>query len=718
MDDCSDSRSKDLLSQGPYCLLYLTQAFNEVYADKFLKTLVLTTQVQSVMGTEDILPIKAAILGPCKVIPQEQDNVAFKSIDLDMKTHWTSMLINSFYWELAHTTSSDFKEEFAYRGQYRWINKLKPCDKQIENTQHVRLKKNGVYIITGGLGGIGLSIAEHLAQHYSANLILLSRREFLPESEWQIHADNMGSEYHDKVKRLLSIKKYASSLAVESVAIENLPKLKLTIESIKRRFDFISGVIHAAGVAGGGVAQFKTIETYETVLTPKLIGTDNLIECLKNEPLDFIVLMSSITSITGFPGQIDYCSANRVLDAYINKNDNFDHPVFCVAMNWLAWREVGMASESKTLLIGLDESNSISPQEGCGIFEKIIHSGTTQVIISKEDLNCYQSPKENLGEPDLKQSDDSSITDALLKIWQQILGLEHITIDDDFYDLGGHSLLAVSLLSKIRQQFDIKIPSTTLFEVKTIRALATVIESYKQEQEEYSPLVVLRQGDVALPPLFIVHPVGGTVFCYMQLATILNTERTIYAFQDPSIEAERSLFSSIEEMAKFYLEHIQKIQVQGPYYLCGASFGSLVATEIAYLLEQKNEIVEFIGIIDGWGTHGQTDFDSAYVRAIIQMHNPVCDDNFHFEKQALWESLLYQRLKMMLQYPYKNIQSQATLFKAKDLLPEYQSIEASDNHWSQYISCLSTKIISGNHNTMLQEPYVKILAFEMSKYLS
>ncbi len=716
LDDESNMDSKILLPKGPYCLLYLTQVFHEVHPDKFLKALVLTTQIQSVMGTEDILPIKAAILGPCKVIPQEQDNIAFKSIDLELKSNWTPVFINSLYWELVQTTSDDFKKEIAYRGQYRWIKQLKPCEKEIENFQYGRLMKNGVYIITGGLGGIGLSIAEHLAKHYDANLVLLTRSEFIPESEWHTYVDNRNSKHYEKIKRLLTIKKYSSSLAIESVAVENLQELTFVIESVKQRFGLINGVIHAAGVAGGGVAQFKTIETYKNVLTPKLVGTDNLIKCLKNDSLDFMVLISSITSVTGFPGQIDYCSANCVLDAYANKNDNFNHPVLCVAMNWLAWREVGMAAESKTLLMTLDDSNSISEKEGCNIFEKIINCEFNQVIISKDDLNFYAPPKVSLHE--FNHSYSSNVIDILLALWQQTLGLEHINIDDDFYELGGHSLLAVSLLSRIRHQFNVKIPSTILFQVKTIRALATVIESYKQEQEEYSPLVILREGDVSRAPLFMVHPVGGTVFCYMKLANILDTDRTIYAFQDPSIEAEKSLFQNIEEMAAFYLNHIQKIQKKGPYYLCGASFGSLVVAEIAYLLEQQKEIVKFIGIIDGWGTHGQTDFDTNYVREIINLHHSDHQENLQFDKQFLWEALLRQRLNMMLCYQYKHVDSPLILFKAIELLSEYKVIDAQDNHWSKYASSVSVWNIPGDHNTMMLEPNVVILSQEISKYLN
>lgn len=711
---CRDKEK--ILFAGPYSLLYLTQAFNDLVSNRVLKILVVSNHVHSVMGHEDIEPIKATILGPCKVIPQEQDNMISKLIDLDETCQWTPLLIKQFFIELSTISHLDFKEEIAYRGDYRWVKKLEPCDAEIAKSQGTHLKKHGVYIITGGLGGIGLSMAEHLAKHYHAHLILLTRNEFLSEGQWQACLkDPSPSPHGQKIKKLLDIKKQAQTLTIECAAVEDRERLKSVIDGVKKKFHRIHGVIHAAGIAGGGIAQLKTIETYEAVLKSKVAGTANLIACLKDEPLDIMIFMSSITAMTGYPGQIDYCSANCVLDAYAAMQPCFSHPVFCLSMNWLAWRDVGMAAESKTLLMNLDETNSISPKEGGEIFEKVVNSNLHQVIISKDNLNFYENPQRSLQGTEHRAGSNSSVIDTLLSIWQQTLGIEDIGLDDDFYELGGHSLLAVSLLSKIRHQLDIKIPSTTLFQVKTIRGLAIVIESSKQEHDVHSSLVILRQGDESKSPLFMIHPVGGTVFCYMQLARLLDTDRTLYAFQDPSIEVEASLFSTIEEMAIFYLEHIQKIQPHGPYYLCGASFGSLVVTEMAYQLEKQQETVAFVGLIDGWGTHGQANFDADYVKEMIHLQH--YQEHAEFENQALWTSLLAHRLNMMLQYPFQCIQSPIVLFKALTLLPEYKAIDSSDNHWAQYAAELSIHIIPGDHNTMMQMPHVEILAQKMSPYL-
>lgn len=718
---------EEILNNGPYCLMYLSQAFTEIYPSKLLKGLVLTNQIYSVLGNEIVSPVKAAILGPCKVIPQEQDNIFFKLIDLE--TELSPVLIDALYSEAETISSACFKEEIAYRGDYRWLRHLQPCSEVIEDNKNNRIKLNGVYLITGGLGGIGLALAQHLAKKYHVNLVLVSRSDTLPSSEWQDYIKNCENRNKNEDQKrfqqiisLIDINKNAASLTIKVSAVEDAISLNEVILAIKQKFGRIDGVIHAAGIAGGGVAQLKTVKEYQKVLQPKLKGTQNLIYLLKDEPLDFIVFVSSITAITGFPGQIDYCSANRVLDAYAVSSTNFKHPVFCVTMNWQAWREVGMAASSKTLLVSLDESNSTDPKEACLLFEKILNANLNQVIISNEDLNTYKKPKTDYNSTSHSSGpliekpfvNSSDVITALRELWCQTLGVSEVGLDDDFYELGGHSLLAISLLSKIRSKFSVKLSSTTLFEIRTIRALSTVIQSYTQENEVHSPLVILQRGDESKPPLFIVHPVGGTVFCYLPMVKELSDDRTVYAFQDPGVEHEKPYFISIEEMATCYRDIIQKIQPAGPYYLCGASFGASVTIEIAHQLLEDQKSVNFVGLIDGWGKFSKTKFDADYVKDIIHLHkqDPNQPDlSSNLESQALWEKLLNHRLKMMLQYKHKKLPIKLTLFKATELLPEYKSINTKDNHWSQYSSLpIDVFEVPGDHNTMLQDPNVQTLA--------
>lgn len=710
-----------ILHHGPFSLLYLTQAFAEVYPDKNLHILILSQNLYNVLGNENIEPIKASILGPCKVIPQEYVNIKMKLLDIEARHIPSLDLIN----EANNFSKTCYKDEIALRAKYRWVQKLQSYN-LIQPLVHKRLKKNATYIITGGLGGLGLTIAEYLATNYNANLILISRGKTLDEDQWQDFLEDPKNTQHGlyaKISRLFNIKTYAQSLSIHNISITNQQEVANAIRKIKKDHKLINGVIHAAGVAGKGVSELKTLDEYKKVLAPKLLGTEYLLNELTHEKLDFFALFSSTTAVTGFPGQIDYCSANRVLDAYINKAAaTFTHDVFCTTINWQAWREVGMAADSESMLIDLDETNSIAPEYGCKLFSNIINSEEPQVIVSSADLNYYDSQNLSLA-PQIKpikvennehEQQRSHTIQNLLDIWHNILGISKIAIDDDFYELGGNSLLAISLIAKIRARFNINIPSTTLFKERTINSLAKIIESHKNEVMDITPLVQLKKGSTTKPPIFLVHPIGGTVFCYLQLANYLHADRTIYALQDPSIECNSNIFKTIKEQASYYRNIIEKTQPKGPYYLCGASYGASVVMEIAHQLEKSHKIVNFVGLIDGWAITEKQEYDQQYIHEVIKLHADKKQTLSNIDKQQIFEKLVSERLKMMQQHTFKKITAPVSLFKAQEILKEYQSIDCKDNHWSKYLA-LPLRIISipGDHNTMLEKPHVQILAHEL-----
>lgn len=713
------------LQQGAYSLLYLSQAFTETYPDKNLKITVLSNHIQNVLGSEKIFPEKATILGPCKVIPQEQENIFYKFIDIDAEKI-TAALTTAVYAEANNVQPDDYKKELAYRGNYRWLKRFQPCATYLNTHTVDRLKSKGVYLITGGLGGIGLSLAHDLALNYKANLVLIARSSFLPEADWEKN-DIKDANLTKKIASLKEIKSNAASLTIMQAAVQNESEMQPVIDFMLQKFGRIDGVIHTAGVAGSGIAQLKTIAEYNKILQPKLAGTQTLVKLLKDQPLDFFALFSSITAINGYPGQIDYCSANLVLDAYANTH-SFTHPVFCVSMNWQAWQKVGMAADSTTNITDFNENNSTAPELAVSLFKKIINSDLNQVIISGTQPDQLDARIKNKKKHDIipiKTTEKlpanlDSITQTITNLWHEVLGIEQVALDDNFYQLGGNSLLAISLLTKMQRAFNIKIATTTLFKAKTIRALASIIKTNIQEQE-ISPLVTLLEGGDK-SPLFMLHPVGGTVFCYLPTIQHLTKDRTIYGLQDPSIEKEKSLFDSLEEMATAYREAIQKIQPSGPYYLCGASFGGNLAFEIARQLLEQKQVIAFLGLIDSWPEFSTMQRDKNYFDIIIEHHQE--DKNLRALPQetnnpTLWKELLQRRIAIMLQYKPKKLAVKLTLFKACEILPQYQEIDTYDNHWSAY-STFPVEIykVSGNHSTMLQEPNVAELTIHLQKCLN
>ena len=167
----------------------------------------------------------------------------------------------------------------------------------------------------------------------------------------------------------------------------------------------------------------------------------------------------------------------------------------------------------------------------------------------------------------------------LAAIWEDLLGVHPVGARDDFFDLGGHSLLAVRLASRIGSRFGRELPIATLFERRTVEALADWLRP-SLSVEETSPLVRIQPGG-SRPPLFMVHPGGGGVLCYAELARALGPDQPLYGLQAPGLDGERAPLDRIEEMADLYIAAARTVQPTGRLHLGGWSFGGLVAYEMA-----------------------------------------------------------------------------------------------------------------------------------------
>ena len=184
----------------------------------------------------------------------------------------------------------------------------------------------------------------------------------------------------------------------------------------------------------------------------------------------------------------------------------------------------------------------------------------------------------------------------LTLLWEKVLDKSPLSIKDNFFEIGGDSLLAIRLISTINREFGKQIPLHTIFQNSTIEQLTTVLRQ-SGATSHWNPLVCL-QPQGAKTPLFCVHAAGGIVFRYLQVASLLGTERPFYGIQARGIEHGDEPYASIEEMAADYVKAIRTIQPHGPYLLAGWSFGGSVAFEMARMLEQEGENVPLVLMID------------------------------------------------------------------------------------------------------------------------
>jgi acyl transferase domain-containing protein/acyl carrier protein len=328
---------------GFYSLLFLAQAVGRQTITESLHVAVVSNDMQVVTGDEEIWPEKATVLGPCKAIPREYPNLTCSSIDIVLPESpaQSKQLIDQLIAEFSGKPADSI---VAYRGKHRWVQTYKSVRLNRAAEHDLRLREGGVYLITGGLGGIGLVFAGFLAQTARAKLVLVGRSPFPDRDEWEqyLAMHDEQDELSVKIRKLRSLEESGAEVLVLNANVADEQQMQQVIKQTDLRFGKIHGVIHAAGVPGGGLIQLKTPDMVEAVYSPKLRGTLVLDSLLKGEGLDFFVLCSSLTSILGAVGQVDYCAANAFLDAFAPYKTRRDG-TFTVSINWDAWAEVGMA---------------------------------------------------------------------------------------------------------------------------------------------------------------------------------------------------------------------------------------------------------------------------------------------------------------------------------------------------------------------------------------
>ncbi|MFE3170353.1 SDR family NAD(P)-dependent oxidoreductase [Amycolatopsis sp. NPDC059090] len=295
---------------------------------------VLTRGARDVTGADLVNPASATVTAFAEVAPIELPVLRVRHLDLGPDDRPAGAL-------LAELRSAPGDPVVALRGGRRWVPEHQPVP-ELSEADPATLRQHGVYLITGGTGGIGITVAEHLARRVAARLVLTSRHGLPAEHEW----DALGET--DRIGRAVAAirRMRAAGAEVEVVAadVSDAEDLARVREVLLGRFGRLDGIVHAAGVAGGQMIEAWDRAEAERVLGPKLLGTRLLAAAFGDLSPDFLVLCSSTSALAGAPGQVDYSAANAYLDACAGAAGGW--PTRRLSVNWGRWLEVGMAVET------------------------------------------------------------------------------------------------------------------------------------------------------------------------------------------------------------------------------------------------------------------------------------------------------------------------------------------------------------------------------------
>jgi amino acid adenylation domain-containing protein len=353
----------------------------------------------------------------------------------------------------------------------------------------------------------------------------------------------------------------------------------------------------------------------------------------------------------------------------------------------------------------------------------------------------------------------------LLKIWENVLGIQPIGLSDNFFDLGGHSLLAVTLFTQIHKIFGKNIPLTHLFQSPTIRQLANVL---RQEgcSTLWSSLVPI-QTKGSKPPFFYIHTASGGLIHSLNLLSKLDADQPVYGLQAQGLDGKSYPHTCIEDMASHYIQEIQTIQLHGPYLLGGWCAGGMIAYEMAQQLHAQGETVELLTIFDAYPLKmiptdntglnpffsrktASSTYSSIFYLIDMIKRNRSYFGNLTFKQQiiAIWEKInrriqdiikdnvykFYVKRNLPLPHTLRNLAVRDAIvhayrsyypqvypgkiifFRAIDHIEEYAPYMEK---WEELATgCVEIYDISGNHDSIMSEPHVSVLAQKLKDCLN
>ena len=444
-------------------------------------------------GEEELQPDQGMALGACKVMPHEYASLICRNIDI-VKPTASSREQGRLTAQLIEELRGTWHEPVvAYRGRYRWVQTYEAVRVESDGNGRGRLRPGGVYLITGGIGRIGLEVAAFLCREAKAKVALVGHSCLAPRKQWEAQSKetNCPAAIRQTLERLMDMQRGGGEVWVEAADITDEAQMRDAVRRVKDMWGRLDGVIHAAGVSPEkSLRQMSEADCadYETQFRTKVFGAAVLERVLEGEELDFCFLMSSVTAVLGGAGFAALAAASQFGDTFARAHNQRSEQKW-TSVNWDRW-DFGDGENEV-------ERFALKPDEAVEAFARLLEMRhAEQVVVSSGDLAARieqsnnRRPRREEGEsekvakgpqhqrPELSSSYEAArdeLEEQIVRVWEELLGIGSIGVTDNFFELGGHSLLAMQLVSRIRSKLGVDVALRRLFDEPTVSGLAEAI---------------------------------------------------------------------------------------------------------------------------------------------------------------------------------------------------------------------------------------------------
>ncbi|MCV3216967.1 SDR family NAD(P)-dependent oxidoreductase [Plectonema radiosum NIES-515] len=588
--------------------------------------------------------------------------------------------------------AGDATEAFRYMQRAKHIGKVVLAF----NSQTKQLiRGDSTYLVTGGLGGLGLLVARFLVEHGAKHLVLVGR------SAAETTAKN----------QLKELEQLGSQVVVVQADVSNREQMARAIADLTSSLPPLRGIVHAAGILDDGILQQLTWERFTRVMAPKVIGVWNLHTLTKDQPLEFLVFFSSASSLLGSAGQANYAAANAFLDALASYRRGQGLPA--LSINWGAWSEAGMADRLQiTKQLHQKGEGYITPQQGLQVLEQLlkeqsrhelsqvgvlpinwpkflesIEQGKVQAtlpffadftkafvsksaqvllpgeVIASSNRNQVHGYKfRQLLENSSAEKRVELLRDYVCTQVAEVLELsspKQVELTQRFIEIGLDSLMTMELRSRLQANLGCTLPSTLVFDYPTVELLVDYLyqeilyraDSDNSSQRKDSTLVPVKPHG-SKPPFFFVSGILGQVFALDRLAHYLDSEQPFYGLRSLGLEEGETPYTQITEIAAHHIKAIQAIQPTGPYRLGGHSFGGRVAFEMGQQLLEQEQKVSFLAILDipaitNSHKHGGTSDYTLFTITLAHIYEGVLEKNLDISSEHLKNLSLDEQVRYL-----------------------------------------------------------------------